>query len=206
MRSSTLSLHEQLTASAQGDWGLEAAVDLLAAHGRWLPTLDQHGWITYGSDCFEDCEPGCDTAHTTDIEYAAIDWTGISGALLIDRRTRDTEERDYALLVGSGSERGMLQLACSIAAGTQTSVRGALSSLDSGNLRLALRAIMHAARGRAYAEEVFPTLADDVCEGCGRPGEHRRDWHPRGDRSRHLVVCMDCGNSWIVRDGQGGSA
>ena len=144
---------EALWPTAEGDRGREAALLLLHAHGRWLRTLDAHGWVTYGPD-EEDAASG-----DYNDAYAYVQWDRVADAIGKDWKVGADPASDavMALRVGSGSEHGVLLLACSLAAGTDFSFHS-LSSLDKTNTRLALRAVAHALQGRAYADGQFPDL------------------------------------------------
>jgi hypothetical protein len=131
-------LYERLMAAADGDWGQEAAVDLLHRHGRWLQTLDGNGYIEHDPE-FED--------------YASIDWDTVARAL------NDTGSLDtiaLSILVGSGSERQVLAAAASLGGGEPVRLRSGFGSLDHVNRRIVLHAIAHAMAGRTYAREVLP--------------------------------------------------
>jgi hypothetical protein len=40
-------------------------------------------------------------------------------------------------------------------------------------------------------------LIEPVCCECGAPGEVK-PWHPMGDVSWQIVVCLNCGNAWLI--------
>jgi hypothetical protein len=108
------------------DWGEEAAIQLLIAHGTWLrrPEFQSHVTLT--------AQPGA---------AAWADWTGIA------------TEPDVS--PASSSERAILRLACHLAghlpdqADTEWSLAAILSPLDTANTLLASRAVAMAALGPA---------------------------------------------------------
>jgi hypothetical protein len=140
-------LYEALQKTAEGDWGREAAVELLILHGRWLTALEEHGYIGgYHDDV--------DHAHgVTDDPY--VKWQDVFNVL-----TRTTvaarTDAERALLVGSNTERNVLLVACSLGRGTPVSLSRAFDSLDENNRLLVLHAIAHSMGGRRYAETVVP--------------------------------------------------
>jgi hypothetical protein len=101
---------------------VEAAVELLIAHGWWL----------FREDFLEIAvEFGQTTADGTVL--AAVDWEAAVADL------------DSGRLPCSSSEGQMLRLAASIADGTLLDLRSALSGLDESNAALAAAAVLHAA-------------------------------------------------------------
>lgn len=125
-----------LAAGAAGILAETAAVNLLAEHGTWL-TRD---WFT--SRCIDIAtEPG-DIPGMPDGIAAGIRWrTAITGL-----------HRHGA----TGSEKAVLQIAASIAAGIPLSLHDALGSLDYPTLRAVLRAIAHANSGWCGHDLITP--------------------------------------------------
>lgn len=148
-------LYATLAATARGDLGREAAVDLLHRHARWLPTLYAWGWLT---DLSQSEDLGDDENGYAPEPWIVVQWTAIAAAL--DTGATGVEsEPERALLTGTGSERSVLRIACSLAANSPAGLRSCLSGLDSVNLRLVLHAIVHAAQGEVQARRVFPLQA-----------------------------------------------
>lgn len=149
-------VYDDLMPTAEGDSGREAALRLLHDHGRWLPTLHDHGWITYGPD-EEDAATG-----DYNEPYAYVQWDKVAKVLtdVLDGHTyygsQDLGDAERALLVGSGSERLVLLIACSLA---DSRVRAPLnsigSSLDTMNRTFVQRAIAHSIGGRTYADSLI---------------------------------------------------
>lgn len=134
-------LYKMLRDTARGDAARVAAVDLLFLHGRWPQPLYDHGYIhttTPEDEGYEGPPPeGWEPA-------VYIRWKRVVGVL--DCTVTDIPSRDRdALLVGSGSERRMLALACSLAGAHRINVGDIFTSLDTNNRRLALACISAAA-------------------------------------------------------------
>jgi hypothetical protein len=115
-----------LRAWAEGLLCLEAAVELLIGHGRWLCRRDFLGVAV---------EPGWEAAGTggmaaVDFEAAAA-WAGAGVPPCSD------------------SERQVLLVAASIAAGVPVDLREALTGLDAANSGLVAAAVLHAAGHRS---------------------------------------------------------
>jgi hypothetical protein len=111
---------EALRAYANGIYALEAAVELLIAHARWLNRQDFTRFIHVGTSI---------TNPTTNI--ASIDWPAAITAL------------DAGELPCSAGEQKMLQLAASLADQAPTSLGAAITGLDHHNIQLLVRAILH---------------------------------------------------------------
>ena len=124
-----------LAAGAAGLLAGTAAVRLLAEHGTWLT---RPSFTSRYIDITDDI-PGDGTA-------AGIRWRAVIGGL----------SRQPA----SGSEKAVLRIAASIAAGTPVSLHDCLGSLDHATLRAVLRAIACANSGHAGE--------DLICRG-GQP-------------------------------------
>jgi hypothetical protein len=110
---------------AKGLSCLEAAVELLIGHRRWLCRGD-----------FLDVavEPGREAL--SGLAMAAVDFEAAAGALAAG-----------ALTCSSG-EGQVLRLAASVAAGVPVDLREALTGLDEGNSGLVAAAVLHAAGHR----------------------------------------------------------
>lgn len=134
---STSELEDALRASARGLFSMEAAVELLVRHDRWLQRDDFREHISVGPSLDDPSEL-----------WACVEWTTAI----------------VAQLACSSSERCMLELAAGLA-GIQppTALGSLLGSLDDYNLRIALAAITHAARGREAADW------DELDHAAGRP-------------------------------------
>ena len=113
-------LTRPLRAYATGFYPAEAAVELLVHHATWLTRADfvEH-FVHINTD-------------TTGAEMADIDWNAALFAL------------DTGKLPCSTSENHMLRLAASLAVGTPTDLRDALTSLDHRNAHLVSEAVLHA--------------------------------------------------------------
>lgn len=133
-------LYKMLRDTAHGDAARIAAIDLLFLHGRWPQTLYDHGYIhttTPEDDGYEGPPPeGWEPS-------AYIRWSRVADVL--NHKENGLWEDRTAILVGSGSERNMLSIACSLGAGTPISLADIFTSLDINNRRLALACISAAA-------------------------------------------------------------
>lgn len=110
---------------AQGIYCLEAAAELLIAHGAWLHRADFTGEFVSVSRGLTDGRP-----------MAIIDWPSAITALTAGH------------LPCSGSEQRMLRLIASIAHGIPVDLQAALTGIDDHNIRLLLRAVLHASGRR----------------------------------------------------------
>jgi hypothetical protein len=128
-----------LAAGAAGLLAETAAVMLLAEHGTWL---SRPAFTSRYIDIIEEI-PGA-----PDGTAAGIRWRAAITGL----------HRQPA----SGSEKAVLRIAASIAAGTPVSLGTCLASLDATALRAVLRAIAHASSG--YAGQ------DLICR-CAQPAQ-----------------------------------
>lgn len=110
-----------LLRAALGDYSNEAAVLLLITSGHWLPQLQHKGLITLDG--------------TVDGEgmWAHIVWPDLDGALRI------------GTIIGSSSDRRVLQAAASIADGHPVDLGDLAAGLDRHALTLVLAAIAHTA-------------------------------------------------------------
>ncbi len=126
---------EWLAAGAAGILAETAAVNLLAEHGAWLT---QPAFTSRCIDVYGLIPAGAGTA-------AAVRW----------RAAITTLPR----LPASRSEKAVLKIAASIAAGTPVSLSDCLGSLDTATLRAVLRAIAHANSGWAGEE----LICDGTC-------------------------------------------
>ncbi len=111
-----------LRASAAGLLALEAAVNLLIGHRRWLTRTDFTGKFTETFPSLTDGTP-----------MAVVCWPEAIAAL------------DLGQLSGSGSENRVLRLAASLADGIPVDLQNAVSGLDDTNLQHVVTAIRHAA-------------------------------------------------------------
>lgn len=139
-------LYSSLYETARGDSGKEAAIDLIYRHDRWLSTLYAWGWI---EEITEENPQGDEDF------WFIIRWSAVAAALDTEP-TGDEPEAVRSLLVGSGSERAILRVACSLAVNSPVGLRGALAGLDNRNLALALHGIVHASQGESAAHRLFP--------------------------------------------------
>ncbi|MFF4399372.1 hypothetical protein [Streptomyces sp. NPDC001480] len=125
-------LEDVLRQTADGSPHRTAAIELLAAHGVWLPRLAQREDLMVA-----DGETG---------EVYDLDWPTLA-------------DPDRAELVGSGSELGILTLAASLAdAGVSIRLGDMLSHLDSTNLARVLTAIATANGRPQVGERYVPSL------------------------------------------------
>lgn len=116
---SPIALSAALRAHARGLYYLEAAAELLINHQSWLHRDDFTAFISTG--------PGL----LTDAELAHVDWQAAITAL-------NTGE-----LPCSGGENRMLRLAASLADGTPVDLRDALTGIDTDNITLMTKAVLH---------------------------------------------------------------
>ena len=114
-------LAEALREHARGTYGTEAAAELLIGHRRWLERGD---FVSCFVGVLDD-EPGSPP-------MAMLDWSGALEAL------------QQVELACSSSERQVLRLAASLAAGIAVDLQDALCSLDLANAMLAATAVIHA--------------------------------------------------------------
>jgi len=121
----TAALTAALRACAAGYNPAEAGTELLIRHDCFLRRRDFAGFVHAGTSITDGVTP-----------MAQIDWDTATSALHAGQ------------LPASGSERRILQLAASIAAGTPVSLREAIPGLDNRNLQLLITAIQHAAGRR----------------------------------------------------------
>jgi len=120
----TAALTAALRACAAGLYPDEAGTELLISHGGFLHRPDFSRFaVTFASI-------------TDGTPMARIDWQSVHSA-----------RRDGQLPL-SGGEWRILQLAASLAAGTDVSLRDTLPGLDKRNLDLVTTAIQHAAGRR----------------------------------------------------------
>ena len=119
-----------MRANARGLYAVEAAVELLIGHGRWLGRTDfTDGFVETG------------VGLSDGMPMAWIDWHAAVAAL------------QAGGLPCSDSEAGVLRLAASLAEGGPVALRDAVGGLDVGNLLLVATAVLHAGghRGAAVA-------------------------------------------------------
>ena len=110
---------------AKGLLCLEAAVELLIGHGRWL--------------CREDFGQVA-------VEYG---WHAVAGQVSASvDLVAAVEALEAGALPCSSTERQMLQIAASIAEGVWVDLREGLSGLDEANVVLVVGAVLHAAGQR----------------------------------------------------------
>jgi hypothetical protein len=130
-----------LAIGAAGMLAETAAVNLLAEHGTWL-----------SRDSF--------TSRCIDIADDLGDVPGIPGgtAAVIRWRAAITGLHRHG---ASGSEKAVLQIAASIAAGIPVSLQDALGSLDHPTLRAVLRAIAHASSGWSGHDLITPATGQE---------------------------------------------
>lgn len=135
-------LTPMLRAWAEGDYGAEAATELLIAHGTWPARGDFRAKLV---DAVDD-----GWTHDGFAPMAVIDWKGVPDFL------HETP--------ASSGEAGILRIAASIA-GTDTGPLKALTySLDPTNTELVLQALAHAAGWHERHRHAFITgdIAADV--------------------------------------------
>jgi hypothetical protein len=111
----TPGLAAALRACADGIHAHEASIELLISHARWLHRSDFTSTLIEASG-----------------GMAAIDWTSAAAALACGE------------LPCSSGERGVLQLAASLADDIPVPLGTAITSLDRRNIILLIRAILHA--------------------------------------------------------------
>ena len=116
----TADLSAALRAHARGLSCLEAAVELLISHGRWLRREDFLHFV-HTAPTVTDANP-----------MAPIDWPDATTAL------------DREQLPCSGGEARILRLAASLAQGIPVDLRDALTSLDSFDADLVAHTVKHA--------------------------------------------------------------
>ncbi len=110
---------------AQGVYCLEAAAELLIAHGTWLHRTDfTTGFVTLGRGLADGRQ------------MAAVDWTAAITALTAGH------------LPCSGGEQRMLRLIASIAGGIPADLQDILTGIDDHNIQLLLKAVLHASGKR----------------------------------------------------------
>ena len=114
-----VALSAALRAHARGLYYLEAATELLIDHRTWLHRDDFTVFIT--------THPGL----LTHAEPAHLNWQAAITAL-------DTGE-----LPCSGGEGRMLRLAASLAEGIPVDLRDALTGIDTNNITLMTKAVLH---------------------------------------------------------------
>jgi hypothetical protein len=127
-----------LAIGAAGMLAETAAVNLLAEHGTWLSRA------TFTSRCLD----------------IAADLADIPGgtAAVIRWRTAITGLHHHG---ATGSEKAVLRIAASIAAGIPVSLHDALGSLDHATLRAVLRAIAHASSGWSGHDLIAPATSQE---------------------------------------------
>ncbi|TJZ94568.1 hypothetical protein [Actinacidiphila oryziradicis] len=104
----------------EGSYCLAAAADLLISQ-RWLHRGDfTDRFITIGPAAFDDRTTAC------------VDWPAAINAL------------DAGDLACSGGEQRMLRLTAGLADGIPVDLRDALTGIDSTNVQLLVRAVLHA--------------------------------------------------------------
>lgn len=130
-----------LTAGAAGILTETAAVNLLAEHGTWLSR------DTFTSRCLDITTGITGVPGLPDGTAAGIRW-----------RTAITSLHRHG---ATGSEKAVLQIAASIAAGIPLSLHDALGSLDRATLRAVLRAIAHADSGWSGHDLITPATSQE---------------------------------------------
>lgn len=116
----------ELRAWAAGDYGIEAAVDLLAAHGAWLDRRDFRDRCVFATD-----------DHLVDEFGLARCWLDLAAAARVANRGE---------LPASGSEIQVLALAAGLAGYPSSRPLGDLiRGLDTGNTRLVLHSVAQTA-------------------------------------------------------------
>jgi hypothetical protein len=117
-----------LRACADGLYALEASVELLISHARWLDREDfASSFISAGTSI---------TDGTT--QMALIDWPAAVTAL------------NAGELPCSSGEKKMLHLAASLADQSPVSLGATITGLDHQNIQLLVRAILHASGRRQF--------------------------------------------------------
>jgi hypothetical protein len=127
-----------LTIGAAGMLAETAAVTQLAEHGTWLSRA------TFTSRCL-------------DIADDLTDVPGGTAAVIRWRTAITSLDRHGA----TGSEKAVLRIAASIAAGIPLSLHDALGSLDHAALRAVLRAIAHANSGWSGHDLITPATSQE---------------------------------------------
>jgi hypothetical protein len=117
----TAQLAAALRNHAQGIYCLQAAAELLIAHGTWLHRNDFTGEFLTLDRGLVDGRP-----------MAIIDWPTAISTLTAGH------------LPCSGSEQRMLRLIASIADGIPVDLQDTLTSIDDHNIQLLIRAVLHA--------------------------------------------------------------
>jgi hypothetical protein len=130
-----------LATGAAGMTAETAAVNLLAEHGTWLSR------DTFTSRCIDITTGITDVPGLPDGTAAVIRWRAAITGL----------NRHGA----TGSEKAVLQIAASLAAGIPLSLHDALGSLDRSALRAVLRAIAHANSGQAGHDLITPACPQE---------------------------------------------
>jgi hypothetical protein len=114
-------LHAALRARAKGLYTCEAAAELLIAHASWLHRGDFLGAFVHTAPSPAGGSPTAD-----------IDWPGAISAL------------DGGRLPCSSGEGRVLRIAASLAEGIPANLQDALAGLDTTNVELVARAVLHA--------------------------------------------------------------
>jgi hypothetical protein len=125
-----------LRASAAGLYTVEAAVELLMGHARWLVRDDFVDGFVETGEGWSDGTP--------------LAWVNLQAAVAALHAGR---------LACAESEAGMLRVAASIAEGVRVDLRDAVSGLDVANVVLVARAVLHAAGHRGAVVELAGMVA-----------------------------------------------
>jgi hypothetical protein len=132
-RAADLELDDVETAllrAAVGDYGLEAAVLLLANSAHWLPRLQAAGLITIALD----------GDAVDDGPWAAVQWAELDPAV----RT--------GVICGTGGQLRLLRAAAGLAEGQPVDLADLTAGLDRAELTLLLAALAHAAGSHEHRE------------------------------------------------------
>ena len=122
---SFIALSTALRAHSQGVYSLEAAAELLIEHRTWLRRDD-----------FAAVFVGTGRGLLTDADLAQVNWQAAVTAL------------NAGGLPCSGGEGRVLRLAASLADGIPVDLRDAITGIDSDNITLMSKAILHASGHR----------------------------------------------------------
>lgn len=130
-----------LAIGAAGMLAETAAVNLLAEHGTWLSR------DSFTSRCIDIADGLADIPGIPDGTAAVIRWrTAITG---LNRHG------------ATGSDKAVLKIAASIAAGIPVSLLDVLGSLDRATLRAVLRAVAHANSGYGGQDLITPAISQE---------------------------------------------
>jgi hypothetical protein len=116
---------------SHGGYARQAAAELVIRHDSWLRRPGFRELIEVGDD------------------GAVIDWRRIGGDLHL--ATHGDVDCPEWLIGGTGSQTRVLEIACSLVTSREINLAAAISGLDSTNIALVARAVLHAAGRREGA-------------------------------------------------------